>query len=154
MEYITGAKDSHKDKCFLCVDATADDASLVLTRKPTAFLIMNKYPYANGHVMAVPVRHVSNLQYLTDQEIVDMMALVRLVSAILQQELSAEGLNIGINVGKAAGAGLEDHVHIHVVPRWFGDTNFMPVIGETKVISEHLRETYQKLKNSIVGKGT
>jgi ATP adenylyltransferase len=149
MEYIVGTKGSSEDKCFLCVGAEADDASLVLARDPGAFVIMNKYPYANGHVMVVPTRHVSKLQDLTDRELLEMMALVRMVSSVLQEELSAEGLNIGINVGKAAGAGLEEHLHIHVVPRWFGDTNFMPVIGETKVISEHLYETYQKLKKRM-----
>jgi ATP adenylyltransferase len=152
MEYIVGTKDSSEDKCFLCIRAEADEVSLVLARDPTAFVIMNKYPYANGHVMVVPARHVSKLQDLTDRELLDMMALVRMVSSVLQEELSAEGLNIGVNVGKAAGAGLEEHLHIHVVPRWFGDTNFMPVIGETKVISEHLHETYRKLKKRMARK--
>jgi len=149
MEYIGSEKRPDKGKCFLCVDASSDDQALVLVRKPAAFVIMNKYPYSNGHVMVVPNRHVGSLEDLRDEELLEMMRLVRTVSAVLRQEMSIEGLNVGINVGKAAGAGLEDHIHIHVVPRWVGDTNFMPVAGETKVISEHLYETYRRLKSKL-----
>ncbi|HUJ70059.1 MAG TPA: HIT domain-containing protein [Syntrophorhabdales bacterium] len=149
MEYITSEKRPEKGKCFLCLDAGSDDKALVLVRKPAAFVIMNRYPYSNGHVMVVPNRHVGSLEDLGDEELLEMMRLVRTVSTVLRQEMSIEGLNVGINMGKAAGAGLEDHIHIHVVPRWLGDTNFMPVVGETKVISEHLYETYRRLKNKI-----
>jgi len=152
MEYIAASKDTGKNGCFLCIDADTDETSLVLMRKPLAFLVMNRYPYSNGHVMVVPVRHVGKIDELTDGELVEMMGLVRLISSTLREALSAEGLNIGINMGKAAGAGLEEHLHIHVVPRWFGDTNFMPVVGETKVISEHLHETYRKLKERMLEK--
>ncbi len=110
---------------------------------------MNRYPYANGHVMVVPVRHVGKIDELSDGELLDMMGLVRLLSSVLRETVHAEGLNIGINMGKPAGAGLEEHLHIHMVPRWVGDTNFMPVLGETKVISEHLYETYRKLKEKV-----
>jgi ATP adenylyltransferase len=92
---------------------------------------------------------VGSIEDLTDEELLEMMRLVRTISAVLRQEMSIDGLNVGINMGKAAGAGLEEHIHIHVVPRWFGDTNFMPVVGETKVISEHLYETYRKLKDRM-----
>ena len=149
MEYITSEKRPDKGKCFLCLDAGSDDKALVLVRKPAAFVIMNRYPYSNGHVMVVPNRHVGSLEDLGDEELLEMMRLVRTVSTVLRQEMSIEGLNVGINMGKAAGAGLEDHIHIHVVPRWLGDTNFMPVVGETKVISEHLYETYRRLKNKL-----
>ena len=149
MEYIVAPKDTTKDGCFLCIDEGSDDESLVLLRKPLAFAVMNRYPYANGHVMVVPARHVAKIDELTDAELLDMMGLVRLVATALGEALSAEGLNIGINMGKAAGAGLETHLHIHVVPRWVGDTNFMPVVGETKVISEHLHETYRKLREKV-----
>jgi len=121
----------------------------VLLRKERAFAVMNRYPYANGHVMVVPQRHVGLIEEITDDESLDIMGLVRLVSSALRGSFSAQGLNIGMNVGKAAGAGLEEHLHIHIVPRWFGDTNFMPVIGETKVISEHLYESYRKLKEKV-----
>ena len=149
MEYIAGEKDARENKCFLCIEPASDEASLVLARKQTAFVVMNRYPYANGHVMVVPVRHVGKIDGLSDGELLDMMGLVRLLSSVLRETVHAEGLNIGMNMGKPAGAGLEEHLHIHVVPRWVGDTNFMPVLGETKVISEHLHETYRKLKQKV-----
>jgi ATP adenylyltransferase len=149
MEYIAGEKDARENKCFLCIEPATDETSLVLARKQTAFVVMNRYPYANGHVMVVPVRHVGKIDELSDGELLDMMGLVRVLSSLLRETIHAEGLNIGINMGKAAGAGLEEHLHIHVVPRLVGDTNFMPVLGETKVISEHLYETYRKLKEKV-----
>jgi len=149
MEYIASEKRPDKGKCFLCLDERDDDKNLVLVRRPAAFAIMNRYPYANGHVMVVPTRHVGRIEDLNDDELLEMMRLVRTVSSVLSEEMSIDGLNVGINMGKAAGAGLEDHIHIHVVPRWVGDTNFMPVVGETKVISEHLYETYRRLKNKL-----
>lgn len=158
MEYIAGEKKPGKEKCFLCAasggDGTGakDDETLVLARKPAAFVIMNRYPYSNGHLMVAPNRHVGRIEELTDAELSEMMGLVRTISVVMQEEMGVDGLNVGINMGKAAGAGLEEHLHIHVVPRWFGDTNFMPVIGETKVISEHLYETYKKLKKKLVEK--
>ncbi|OPY61151.1 MAG: AP-4-A phosphorylase [Syntrophorhabdaceae bacterium PtaU1.Bin034] len=152
MEYITSTKEPGENKCFLCLTGDMDESSLVLLRKPAAFAIMNRYPYSNGHVMVVPTRHVGRIEELTDEELLDMMGLVRIVSTVFQEELSVDGLNVGINMGKAAGAGLEEHIHIHVVPRWFGDTNFMPVLGETRVISEHLLATYRKLKEKMRAK--
>ena len=149
MEYVGGEKDPKAGGCFLCIDPANDATALVLARKANAFVVMNRYPYSNGHVMVVPNRHLGRLEDLTDAEILDMMGFVKVLSTVLKQELSVEGLNIGINVGKSAGAGLEDHIHIHVVPRWFGDTNFMPVLGEAKVISEHLYVTYEKLKKKL-----
>jgi ATP adenylyltransferase len=152
MEYITSTKDQGEKGCFLCLNETDDEKLLVLAREPTAFAIMNKYPYANGHVMVVPNRHVGRIEYLTDEELLDMMRLVRMFCSVLKEEQNTDGLNVGINMGRAAGAGLEEHIHIHVVPRWFGDTNFMPVVGETKVISEHIETTYRRLKGRIAVK--
>jgi ATP adenylyltransferase len=152
MEYIESTKDPRNNSCFLCMAARnpeGDEGPLVLARKGKAFMVMNKYPYANGHVMVVPMRHVGRIDALADDELLDMMGLVRVISSVLMETLNADGLNIGVNMGKAAGAGLEEHLHIHVVPRWFGDTNFMPVIGETKVISEHLLATYRKLREKL-----
>jgi len=148
MEYV-GAQRQAGDKCFLCIAPAEDESSLVIARKGLAFAVMNRYPYANGHVMVVPERHLGTIEELTDKEILDMMGLLRVVSSALRESFGAQGLNIGINMGRAAGAGLEEHLHIHVVPRWFGDTNFMPVIGETKVISEHLYESHRKLKEKV-----
>ncbi len=149
MEYITSTKDPLNAGCFLCVDQQEDEKALVLTRVGKAFMIMNKFPYSNGHIMVVPVRHVGRLDELTDEELLDMMRLVRTASSLLKDVMSIDGLNVGINMGRAAGAGLEEHLHIHVVPRWFGDTNFMPVMGETRVISEHLYESYRRLKERL-----
>ena len=146
MEYIKSSKPAGGTGCFLCVDKADDEKALVVGRRGKAFAIMNKFPYANGHLMVVPERHTGRLEALTDEELLDMIALVKICSAIMTGELDAEGINVGINMGRAAGAGLEEHVHIHMVPRWFGDTNFMPILGETKVISEELEETYRKLR--------
>ncbi|MGD9577340.1 MAG: HIT domain-containing protein [Syntrophorhabdus sp.] len=151
MEYITASSKSD-NKCFLCVDKTDDKQSLVVGRNNTAFIIMNRFPYTNGHVMVVPVRHKGSLDDLTDEETLDMMRLVKIMVAIFKKEFNVDGLNIGINVGRAAGAGLEEHCHIHIVPRWFGDTNFMPVLGETRVISEHLYTSYERLKRRFLEK--
>lgn len=149
MEYIAAEKKPEKNECFLCIDPDMDDQHLVLVRRPHAFVVMNRYPYSNGHLMVVPCRHTGRIEALTNEELLEMMSLVQLSSTVLTQELSAEGINVGINMGKAAGAGLEEHIHIHVVPRWFGDTNYMPVLSETRVISEHLHATYEKLKKRL-----
>ena len=145
MEYIASEKDARENKCFLCIEPATDETSLVLARKQTAFVVMNHYPYANGHVMVVPVRHVGKIDELSDGELLDMMGLVRVLSSLLRETIHAEGLNIGINMGKAAGAGVDEHLHIHIVPRWNGDTNFMSVIGDNRVMPENLRSTYEKL---------
>jgi ATP adenylyltransferase len=152
MEYISSTKSAGEKKCFLCVDPNKDDESLVVGRKGAAFVIMNRFPYTNGHVMVVPVRHTGRVEELSDEESLDLMRLVRIMIPIFKEEFKVDGVNVGINVGRAAGAGLEEHTHIHMVPRWFGDTNFMPVSGETRVISEHLSESYEKLKRKFIEK--
>jgi ATP adenylyltransferase len=152
MEYISSTKSEGEKKCFLCVGPDKDNDSLVVGRKGTAFVIMNRFPYTNGHVMVVPVRHTGRVEELSDEESLDMMRLVRTMISIFKEEFKVDGVNVGINVGRAAGAGLEEHIHIHMVPRWFGDTNFMPVTGETRVISEHLSESYEKLKRKFIEK--
>jgi ATP adenylyltransferase len=152
IEYISSTIVKGEKKCFLCVDVKDDYELLVVGRKGSAFVIMNKFPYSNGHVMVVPVRHTGLLEGLTDEELMDMMSLVKIMTTIFKEEFNVDGLNVGINVGRAAGAGLEEHVHIHMVPRWFGDANFMAVVGETRVISEHIYETYKKLKRKFIEK--
>lgn len=151
MEYITSSIKTD-NKCFLCVDPADDDTALVVGRREKAFVIMNRFPYTNGHVMVVPVRHVGSFEELTDEETLDMMQLAKIMVAILKVEFNVGGLNIGMNLGRAAGAGLEEHCHIHIVPRWFGDTNFMPIFGETRVISEHLFASYSRLKRRFLEK--
>jgi ATP adenylyltransferase len=151
MEYITASMKSDS-KCFLCVNQADDQQALVVGRNNKAFIIMNRFPYTNGHVMVVPVRHIGSFEELTDEETLDMMRLVKIMVSILKEEFNVDGLNIGMNVGRAAGAGLEEHCHIHIVPRWFGDTNFMPILGETRVISEYLNTSYERLKRKFLEK--
>jgi len=136
-----------RDRDFLTKAATAsnDAEYLVITRRKTAFLMMNRYPYAVGHLMAVPYRKVSELSSLGDNEIVELWKLVTHAQALLRATAKAQGFNVGINLGECAGAGVMDHLHIHVVPRWSGDTNFMPVMANTRTISEGLRGLYDKL---------
>ncbi len=151
MEYISASMKSD-NKCFLCVNQADDQQALVVGRNNKAFIIMNRFPYTNGHVMVVPVRHIGSFEELTDEETLDMMRLVKIMVSILKEEFNVDGLNIGMNVGRAAGAGLEEHCHIHIVPRWFGDTNFMPILGESRVISEHLNTSYERLKRKFLEK--
>lgn len=152
MEYVGSAKPAGEKKCFLCVDHDRDNESLVVGRKGTAFVIMNRFPYTNGHVMVVPVKHTGRIEELSDEESLDLMRLVRSMIPIFKEEFKVDGVNVGINIGRAAGAGLEEHIHIHMVPRWFGDNNFMPVVGETRMISEHLNASYERLKRKFIEK--
>src|SRR5438132_14028234 len=136
-----------KDPNFLSEAATAsDDAEyFVITRRKTAFLMMNRYPYAVGHLMAVPYRKAGELSSLGENEVVELWNLVVHAQALLRAATKAQGFNIGLNIGESAGAGVPDHLHIHIVPRWSGDTNFMPIIAGTRTLSEGLRALYDKL---------
>ena len=149
MAYITG---EHKDiGCVFCKapKSTKDEEVLILHRGCHCFIIMNLFPYNNGHVMVIPYRHTSDVTTLTDEESLEMMKFVRLTTKVMKKTLNPEGFNIGMNIGRPGGAGIADHLHMHIVPRWTGDTNFMPVIGETRVISEHLEATYKKLYTAL-----
>jgi len=148
LEYIQAAK---TDRCIFCAAAEgSDDArSLVLARSPRCFVIMNLFPYNTGHVMVVPVRHRSRLDALDDAELAELLRYTDYSVRVQERVLRPEGYNIGMNLGRAAGAGIEDHLHIHVVPRWVGDTNFMPVLGDVKVIPEHLETTYRRLADGF-----
>src|SRR5881409_595975 len=136
-----------RDLNFLSEAArTSDDAAhLVITRRKNSFLMMNRYPYAVGHLMAVPYRKTAELSSLGENEIVELWNLVTHAQALLRAATRAQGFNVGLNLGECAGAGVVDHLHIHIVPRWKGDTNFMPVLAGTKTISEGLRALYDKL---------
>jgi|SRR5689334_2040569 len=136
-----------RDMDFLSAAGRASDdaAHLVVTRRKTAFLMMNRYPYSVGHLMAVPYKKTAELSSLGENEIVDLWNLVVHAQTLLRAVARAQGFNIGLNLGQCAGAGVVDHLHIHIVPRWSGDTNFMPVIAGTKTISEGLRALYDKL---------
>lgn len=122
-----------------------DEVSLVVVRRKNSFLILNKYPYTVGHLMAVPYRKVADMEGLSDQEKLELWGLAIHAQKLLKAVLKAQGFNVGINLGRFSGAGAPDHMHIHIVPRWEGDFNFMPVLGRTQVISEALRELYRKL---------
>jgi ATP adenylyltransferase len=111
---------------------------------------MNKFPYNNGHLMVIPKRHCPDLEQLDEKECQELFHLLRTSIRVLKASIHPHGFNIGINIGKAGGAGVDDHIHLHVIPRWTGDTNFMPVIGETKVIPEYLYKTYQKLHSAFM----
>jgi ATP adenylyltransferase len=134
--------------CIFCDASTDPHAELVLLRGRHAFVILNLYPYNNGHLMVAPNRHLKTLTSLAADEQSEVMTLVRWSEMALTEAYSPQGINVGINLGKAAGAGIEDHLHVHLVPRWAGDTNFMTVTGETRVLPEDLEITWEKLKNA------
>ncbi len=137
--------------CIFC-DAVAgedDRANLILHRGELAFLMLNKYPYNNGHLMAVPYRHVDTLESLTPEETAEMMSLVTIGIRALRRSANPHGFNIGVNMGKVAGAGVLDHVHTHIVPRWEGDANFMPVLADVWLIPQALDETYEELRAAV-----
>jgi ATP adenylyltransferase len=133
-------------ECIFCVAADSEQSALVLHRGGTAFVILNLYPYNNGHVMVVPRRHIASLVDASPAELSELITLTRLSEVVLREAYAPHGLNVGINLGKAAGAGVADHMHIHVVPRWNGDTNFMTVVGEMRVLPETLDQTAARLR--------
>lgn len=144
IEYILGDKE---EECFLCrmFAEKNDRENLLLKRGKTCAVVMNRYPYTGGHLMVTPYRHLAHLGDMTPEERLEMMDLTIMAVEILKAELKPEGLNLGYNLGAAAGAGLKDHIHQHIVPRWVGDTNFMPVIGDTRVMPQALMEQYEAL---------
>lgn len=141
--YVTGAK---PDACVFCEASAAPDDGLVVFRGRLTIVILNRFPYNNGHLLIVPVRHVASLSALTADELHEVALLVQRTEAALTEVYHPAGLNVGVNLGKAAGAGIPEHLHVHVVPRWAGDTNFMPVIGETRVLAEELPVTAARLR--------
>jgi len=151
MAYIQ--RDESSSECVLCEKWISHDdaANLVLYRGNRAYIILNLYPYNNGHLMVVPYEHVSSLEDLDAETLTELMLLVKRSLAALRETMHPDGFNIGVNLGQAAGAGIYEHVHIHVVPRWQGDTNFMPVLAETRVIPQMLEDTYAQLA-AVIGK--
>ena len=149
MDYILEKK---KEVCIFCKKPMEkkDEENLILVQSDYAFVIMNKFPYNNGHLMVVPKRHRIDLIQLGDEEFQELSYLLRASTQILKECLHPHGFNIGMNIGKVGGAG-EEHIHFHIVPRWKGDINFMPVLSETKIIPEYLEETYQKLHSAFKG---
>jgi len=139
-----------KAGCFLCEAVAAgperDREGLVLHRGARAFVIMNRYPYNNGHLMIAPCRHEGRLGEMTPDELAEIMALAQVAERVVREEMKADGFNMGLNLGHCAGAGLAEHLHLHAVPRWAGDTNFMPALADTRVIPQSLTELYDLLR--------
>lgn len=135
------------ENCIFCIgkDKTNDRESLILKRGVNNFIIMNLYPYNPGHLMVVPYRHLSDITKLNEKEFLEMKEMLDISVKVLKDNMNPEGFNIGFNIGKAAGAGIDDHLHLHIVPRWSGDTNFIPVLSETKVMSIDLFELYDEI---------
>ena len=154
MAYIDGSgggNPSPSPGCIFCVKPGegSDAENLIVHRGPTCFVILNAYPYNNGHLMVVPYRHLSRLSELSAEENAEMLRLAALMTEVLGDVSGPDGYNIGMNLGRVAGAGIADHLHLHVVPRWNGDTNFMPVLGEVKVMPESLDQVYKKLTEAL-----
>ncbi len=143
MEYIQGPGE---ESCIFCFDPQEDEKRFVLKRDPLAFVMLNKYPYTNGHLLVVPNRHVGRPVDLPPEEFAALNELLLESYSALDQVLQPQGMNLGMNLGEVAGAGVDDHIHFHIVPRWSGDHNYMAVLGEVRMINQHLEETYQQLK--------
>ncbi|MCD6555311.1 MAG: HIT family hydrolase [Chloroflexi bacterium] len=145
MRYLTGEKEKG---CIFCtrIAESRDRENYILYRGERGFLILNLYPYNNGHMMAVPYNHVASLEDLDTETLTELMLLVNKGLAALREAMSPQGFNVGVNIGEVAGAGVAGHVHIHVVPRWGGDTNFMPILADTRVVPELLDQTYERLR--------
>jgi ATP adenylyltransferase len=150
LEYI---KQAHEESgCVFCNESAGaldHDRTLLVAASELAIVLLNKYPYSSGHLMAAPRRHVGELAGLTDAEVVEIHRLATAGIEALRELYGPDGFNLGWNLGRVAGAGIVDHVHLHVVPRWSGDTNFMPVLADVKVIPEHLLETRDRLRSAL-----
>jgi ATP adenylyltransferase len=153
IEYILAPKEpppADGESLFTRIARSSDDVgNLVIARARTCYAVMNRYPYNGGHVMTVPYKQVHDFNGLTPEEITELMLLTRRVQNAIKAVMNPDGFNLGVNLGKVAGAGIVEHLHIHLVPRWHGDTNFMPVIGNTSVVPEALLETAAKLRTEL-----
>ncbi len=145
LDYILGPK---PEECVFCLPkhTEEDHERLILYRAKHCFVIMNKYPYNNGHLMVTPYRHLMDFTALTTEEAFEMTQLLQICAGILQKRFHCQGINIGLNIGEAAGAGIREHLHFHLVPRWNGDSSFMAVMDEVRMVPEHLNASYEALK--------
>ena len=152
--YITTAsKNEGKDGCIFCeLPKLADEEAKIVYRGQHCYIILNSFPYTSGHVMVVPFAHLDELQKLPDAAAQEMIALTQKMESVLRQIYSPDGINLGMNIGRAAGAGVVGHVHMHLLPRWVGDTNFMTVVGESRVLPEALDVTYERIKRALDSK--
>ncbi len=149
LEYIQGPEDQ---RCIFCVDENpADDqAQLIVTRGEHSYVMMNRYPYSNGHLMVSPNRHLSDTAELENCEVLEIHQMMIRSQKVLRDVCSAQGFNVGWNIGQAGGAGIADHIHMHIVPRWQGDSNFMPILADTRVIPQHIETTYSLLAKAFL----
>jgi ATP adenylyltransferase len=150
IDYILAPKQAQDESLFTRIARSSDDtAHHVIARRKTCYALLNTYPYNGGHLMVVPYRQISDLADLTDEESAELMKLMQECVAAIKRCMKPDGFNVGINIGKCAGAGIANHLHIHVVPRWSGDTNFMPVLGQTSVLPQALTEVATQLREAL-----
>ncbi len=151
LKYVKDASKDLEEECIFCAKPAEDDdaESLIVHRGESCFVILNLYPYTNGHLMIAPFEHVGRIQDISAEVTAEMMALSQQAISVLQAKYEPHGFNVGFNQGRVAGAGVEHHIHMHVVPRWGGDTNFMPVLADTRVMPQTLEQTYEALKGEL-----
>jgi len=151
LAYVKDATKDIEEECIFCAKPAAgdDEANLIVHRGERCFVILNKFPYTNGHLMVAPFEHLATLPGLDAATVAEMMALAQRAMTALEGAYSPHGYNVGFNQGRVAGAGVEHHIHMHVVPRWGGDTNFMPVIADTRVMPQTLEQSYEALKGAF-----
>jgi ATP adenylyltransferase len=151
LEYVKDASKDSGEECIFCAKASEDDdeANLIVHRGERCFVILNLYPYTNGHLMVSPYEHVAALPDLGPETVAEMMGLTQQAMRLLGERYSPHGYNVGLNQGRIAGAGVEHHIHMHVVPRWGGDTNFMPVLADTRVMPQTLEQSYEALRGGF-----
>lgn len=149
MQYVRAGPQG--EGCIFCVgdDASRDEEKYVLHRGASVFTMLNAFPYTSGHLMVAPYRHAADLALMHEEELSGMMTEAVFMMKVLRKALQPEGFNLGVNIGRQAGAGVVDHTHLHIVPRWGGDTNFMPVLADARIIPEALADTYKKLRQAI-----
>jgi ATP adenylyltransferase len=151
LAYVSDASKDIEEQCIFCAKPQADDdeANLIVHRGERSFVILNLYPYTNGHLMVAPYEHIGRLQELPPETLTEMMGLAQRAMDRLESVYDPHGYNVGFNQGRVAGAGVEHHIHMHVVPRWAGDNNFMPVIADTKVMPQSIEQSYEALKGAF-----
>jgi ATP adenylyltransferase len=153
LDYVKDASKDSPDECIFCGKPAEDDdeGNLIVHRGERCFVILNKYPYTNGHLMVAPYEHVASLPDIDAETVAEMMSLAQMAMTSLERTYSPHGYNVGFNQGRVAGAGVEHHIHMHVVPRWGGDTNFMPVLADTRVMPQTLEQSYRALADTFGG---
>jgi len=151
LKYVKDASKDIEEECIFCAKPAEgdDEAALIVHRGKRCFVILNKFPYTNGHLMVAPFEHLATLPALDAETVAEMMALAQRAMGILEERYAPHGYNVGFNQGRVAGAGVEHHIHMHVVPRWGGDTNFMPVLADTRVMPQTLEQSYEALAGAF-----